>query len=186
MSDIHTVIFELEKIGVPLEKKLFPPSARTLHIFCDPEKYGWHPTEKQNGICHIDMKGFGFEPTTILDFIRIIETGSQVIPHLTLEQQRQIEHFAILIGAGGLDCPFRQATNEYKAQCQKIHENKYLYQQQIGPMTSAQDYQQLYKWKVAHASSAPLGNWSVTVPTIRGTQYYYYRQRKTVENTPIL
>ena len=181
MGDIHTVIFELENMKVPLDKNLFPPSIRTLHILCDPEKYGWRPTEKQDGICHIDMRGFGFEPTTILDFISIIKNGSQVIPYLTLEQQRQIEHFAILIGAGGSDCPFRQANDEYKAQCQIIRENGHLYRQQIStnPMTSAQDYQQLYKWKVAHASSAPLGNWTVTIPTERGVQYYYYRQRKT-------
>ena len=69
---------------------------------------------------HIDMKDFGVVPTTILDFICIIKNGSQAIPHLTLEQLRQIEHFAILIGAGGLDCPFRQANDEYKAQCQII------------------------------------------------------------------
>lgn len=174
-------------MAVPLDKNLFPLSTRTLHIFCDPEKYGWHPTEKQDGICRIDMKEFGVKSITILDFINIIENGSQVISHLTLEQQRQIEHFAILIGAGGPDCLFRKAKDEYKARCQIIRDNEQFYQWQIStnPMTAAQDYQQLYKWKVVHASSSPTGDWTVTIPTSTGPgQYYYYRQRKTVENEP--
>ena len=62
MSDIHTVVFETASGAVPIERKLFPESARTLNIFCDPEKYGWGPIVKSDGIVYIKMKGLAIGP----------------------------------------------------------------------------------------------------------------------------
>ena len=71
MSDIHTVIFILDSTEIPIEKALIPESARTLQIFCDPEKYGWRSTKHTDQICRMDMRGFELRTRDILNFIQI-------------------------------------------------------------------------------------------------------------------
>ena len=181
MITIHTIVFKLDKVNIPIEKRLFPMSARMLNIMCDPGKFGWKPIENKGGISHIDMTGFNVSSSTILKFIQIIR--NRFIP-LNFGMLDAVEHFAILIGAGyEKNCPFRIALDKYHKKCkekEEIKEKKKDYPHR-NPMTPKDDIYHLYKWMVSHVSTVHSGaGWVVTVQSHNDgpNHYHYYRKRK--------
>ena len=195
MSDIHTVVFETASGAVPIERKLFPESARTLNIFCDPEKYGWGPIVKSDGIVYIKMKGLAIGPPCILEFIRTLRNGFVDPRHISTEK---MEHFAILMGAGDEECPFRKILENYRVQQRQKKENRdnkeriALEMLRLCPRIPAEDIDDLFYWELDNVAYArdhlssdewvPMG--PCPAPSGIGTGLYYYRKRKpTVENT---
>lgn len=176
---IHTVVFMLDRVNIPLERKLFPESARILKIFYNPEKYGWRPTEHTDHICRINMREMGISPNTILEFVRIIRNG--VIGDISEFLLRKIEHFAILIGAGADDmCPFRKVLDNYRENI-KLKLNKYRKLIEKNPMTPEQDIYQYYNWMVrptCHSAAAIADGWSLTIPLPDNKHSYYFRKLK--------
>ena len=59
-----------------------------------------------------------------------------------------MEHFAILIGAGANDCPFRIAMDEYITKIKDIKDEQDRYQKKSeeNPMTPEDDIHNLYYW----------------------------------------
>ena len=181
MITIHTIVFKLDKVNIPIEKRLFPMSARTLDIMCNPGKFGWKPIKNKGGISHIDMTSFNICPSTILKFIQIIRNG--FIP-LNFGMLDAVEHFAILIGAGyDKVCPFRIALDKYYKKCKEKEEKEKKKKDYIhsNPMTPNDDIYHLYQWKVGHVSTIHSGaGWGVTVRSHNDGQnhYHYYRKRR--------
>ena len=171
MEKIHTVVFVLNETEIPIEKALFPDSARTLNILCNPKKYGWSKAKENNdGIVYINMKDMGIKCCVILEFIRIVRNKKARIGGYDNHFISEMEHFAILIGAGANDCPFRIAIDEYiiklaeKKKEQEILERHCM----LNPMTPKDDIYHLYDWKVDsyHCLRDYLraAEWNATVP----------------------
>jgi len=189
---IHTVVFKLDHIDLPIDRNLFPDSAHTLNIFCNPKKYGWTNSNADNDICYMNMQGTNICPQTILGFIRILR-NKQVINDLDNKLIEKMEHFAILIGAGKDECVFRIAIDNYNAKCKKKEEHTKLLEELIraNPQTPEKDIDKLYYWDCDsyHCPRDYLrtSEWDVTVPLhgvgniINNGSCVYYRKLRKIE-----
>ena len=180
--NIHTIVFMLDDCSLPIEKKLLSESARLINILTDPNGYGWKgEVNEKTGICYMDMKDLGITKRTILEFIRTIRQGfpSMSITELDMDN---MEHFAILIGAGGVDCPFREAINNTSLNnnMEDIEPNINAY----NPMIPPEDIYHIFQWRVMRDhDSANAREWSVTVQagiSVGNNVNFYYRKR-TIE-----
>ena len=184
----HTIVFILDNgINIPIQQSFFPPSARRIHILSNPEDYGWKSTEKKSGICFIDMKGMSISADIILSFMRIIRTG-YISPQTSKEKVELLEHFAILIGAGEKECPFREAADTFYTVCEREAEIKKMQEKlkALNPMTPYEDIYGLYQWGVARICNIrtlyiPAG-WNTTIsaaPLVaHESAAYYVRKRR--------
>ena len=197
MSDIHTIVFKTSHADLPIERKLFPVSARTLNIFCNPEKYGWAPAIRSDaGIVNIEMRGLGIDLSSILEFVRTLRNGFLDPRHYSMEK---MEHFAILMGAGGEGCPFREIVDKHRAQCkqkktkEEIKENKTLEMLRLCPTKPSEDIYELFNWELATPIAARenlvLEEWTpmgpCATPVGVGSGFYYYRKRKPTVSSDI-
>ena len=180
----HTIVFILDNgINIPIQKSFFPASARRIHILSNPEEYGWKPTEKNSGICSIDMKGMSISANIILSFMRIIRTG-YISPQTSKEKVELLEHFAILIGAGEQECPFREAADTFYAACKREAEIKKLQEKlkALNPMRPHEDIYELYHWSVAQVHDIIIQylptRWDVTISASPLGSIYYVRKRR--------
>lgn len=200
MSDIHTIVFKTSHADLPIERKLFPVSARTLNIFCNPEKYGWAPAIRSDaGIVNIEMRGLGIDSSTILEFVRTLRNGFLDPRHISTEK---MEHFAILMGAGDEGCPFRKILENYRVQQQQKKEKKAnrdnkeriaLEMLRLCPRIPAEDIDDLFYWELDNVAYArdhlssdewvPMG--PCPAPSGIGTGLYYYRKRKPTVSSDI-
>lgn len=184
---IHTIVFILNNnIRLPIPKNSFLPSARLIHLLTEPHTFGWKALQNKSGVCFLDMNGMhlNIHAHTILSFIRITRTG-YISPYTNIKKIEALEHFALLIGAGTGDCPFRKAADIYYASIQKQEElksyNKKL--SQLNPMTPEEDRYQLFDWgAISHNNmlSANDMGWSVAEEIAPGR--YYIRRRRNINN----
>jgi len=190
MEKIHTVVFVLNETEIPIEKALFPDSARTLNILCNPKKYGWSKAKENNdGIVYINMKDMGIKCCVILEFIRIVRNKKARIGGYDNHFISEMEHFAILIGAGANDCPFRIAIDEYiiKLADEKKEQERNEQMHERNPMTPKDDIYNLYNWEVDsyHCLRDYLRTteWNATVPayvsaSLQTLTCFYFRKLK--------
>ena len=189
MENTHTIIFLLDNMEIPIEKALFPESSRTLNIICNPQKYGWSHTEnKEDGITYIDMKNMDIKMNVILEFLLIVR-NKKITREYDADFISEMEHFAILIGAGADDCPFRVAMDKYIKKLEKIkeEEEKYQKKREENPMTPKDDIHHLFCWEVDsyHCMRPYLrtSEWSSTVPayehsTDQTRTCFYFRKER--------
>jgi hypothetical protein len=181
---IHTIVFILDNdINIPIQKSLFPPSARRIHILSNPEEYGWKRVEKKTGICSIDMKGMSISADIILSFMRIIRTG-YISPQTSKEKVELLEHFAILIGAGEQECTFREAADAFYAACKREAEIKKIQVKlkALNPMVPDEDIYELYHWSIGKIHDIIIqylpARWDVTISASALIPIYYVRKRR--------
>jgi len=185
--DIHTIVFILKnKTQLPIPKNSFLPSARLIHLLTEPQSFGWKPLQNKSGVCFLDMNEWklNIHENTILSFIRITRTG-YISPHTSKKKIDAMEHFALLIGAGMDDCPFRKAADIYYTNIKKQEEiksyNKKL--SRLNPMTPEEDMYQLFDWGVADRNNMLSANdmhWSATGEITIGR--YYIRRRRNIND----
>lgn len=187
MAHIHTIIFELGHVQLPIARELLPTSARLLNIMCEPERYGWAPsTDNKDGIVIINMKGMGIEVATILNFIRTIRNNEI---RSTPSEIQKMEHFTILIGANqDTNCPFYNIIEKFYTAKKNEKKKQEEDQKNItsNPKTPQEDIHQLYQWSVHGTIGArsllPLDEWDVCAPaSVRGDGAvldWFYRKKR--------
>ena len=189
MENIHTIIFILDNMEIPIEKALFPESSRTLNILCNPQKYGWSQTKnKEGGITYINMKNMDIKMNVILEFLLIVKK-KKITREYDDDFISEMEHFAILIGAGTSDCPFRVAMDKYIKILEEIkeEEDRCQKEREKNPMTPKDDIHHLYYWETDtyHCPRPYLRTteWCSTVsaydnPTPQTETCFYFRKER--------